>query len=412
MVKSKTLKVVIIAQYFPPDLGGSATRAYNVAKGLTLNGCDVTVITAFPHYPHGKIPKDYDWKPLKVEWMGKIKVIRTYILPLESKGLGRRIILFGVFIITSLFALPFVGNFDVVWSSNPDLVAIIPAIIYGEVKNRPVASNVDDLALEDLYDLNLMKRGSIIATIFELITRICYEKTALVTPISPGYIETLSKYGIEKSKIRVVEGGVDLNIFKQNIFNERVRTKFVVLYSGSFSLAYNFDQVLLAAKIIEEKEANVEFILQGKGELGNHICCKIRELDLKNVKLINKIISRKNVAELLNQANILLLPLGDYGKPHLGISAKLYEYQASGKPIICCSSGIPGTYVKETNSGYVVIPGEYKALADTILYLKNNPTEAQTLGKNGRKYVENNVSIQIIGTKMKKNFESLLTKYY
>ena len=77
------LDVLIIAQYFPPDLGGAATRAYNVAKGLVLNGCRVTVITAFPHYPDGKIPKDYRWKPFKVEWLGELRVIRTFILPLQ-----------------------------------------------------------------------------------------------------------------------------------------------------------------------------------------------------------------------------------------------------------------------------------------------------------------------------------------
>ena len=408
MIKCKKLKVVIIAQYFPPDLGGSATRAYNIAKGLTLNGCDVTVVAAFSHYPHGKISKEYAWKPLKVEWMDKIRVIRTFILPLESKGLGRRIILFGVFIISSLFALPFVGNFDVVWSSNPDLVAIIPAIIYGKIKKRPVASNVDDLALEDLYDLNLIKRGSIVARTFELITKICYEKTALITPISPGYVEPLLKYGVEKRKIHVVKSGVDLTIFKRNVSQKSVSNKFIVLYSGSFSVAYNFDQILLAAKIVEEKDDEVEFILQGKGELLSHIKSRIKDLNLKNVQVMDKIISREEVAVLLKQASALILPLGDYGKPHLGISAKLYEYQAVSKPIICCSSGVPGTYVQETKSGVVVKPGDYKSLAESIAYLKRNKDVVKELGENGRRYVEDNVSIEKIGFEITSMFKKIV----
>jgi len=407
-----SLNVLIIAQYFPPDLGGSATRAFNVAKGLILNGCKVTVIAAFPHYPHGNVPKEYRWKPFKVEWMGGIRVIRTFILPLESKGLGRRVALFLTFIVSSLFSIPLVGECDVVWSANPDLIAIIPAIIYGKMKNRPVSTNVDDLALEDLYDLKLMKRGSIASKIVELIIVTCYRKAALITPISPGYVDTLLKYGVERSKIHVVKGGVDLNVFKPCNSTLKNSDEFKILYSGSFSIAYNFDQVLYAATIVQEKDNEVIFILQGKGELLSHIQSKIKELNLKNAQIIDKVISREEVAELLNQADALILPLGDLGKPHLGISVKLFEYQAVGKPIICCSSGTPGKYVKETNSGFVVTPGEYKTLADTIIYLKNNPTEAQILGKNGRKYVENNVSIQIIGIKMKKNFESLLTRYY
>jgi len=28
------MKVLVIAQYFPPDMGGASARAFNVAKGL------------------------------------------------------------------------------------------------------------------------------------------------------------------------------------------------------------------------------------------------------------------------------------------------------------------------------------------------------------------------------------------
>ena len=28
------MRVLVLAQYFPPDMGGGATRAYNVAEGL------------------------------------------------------------------------------------------------------------------------------------------------------------------------------------------------------------------------------------------------------------------------------------------------------------------------------------------------------------------------------------------
>ena len=50
-------KILIISQYFPPDISGGGTRAYNYAKCLSKN-YDVTVITAFPHL-HSKIPSAY-----------------------------------------------------------------------------------------------------------------------------------------------------------------------------------------------------------------------------------------------------------------------------------------------------------------------------------------------------------------
>jgi len=405
------MNVLVIAQYFPPDLGGSATRAYNVAKGLTSNGCNVTVIAAFPHYPHGRIPAEYRWKPLKIEWMGRVKILRTFILPLESRGLARRMLLFVCFVFSSLFALPFVGKVDVVWAANPDVVVIVPALVYGKVKRRPVAVNVDDLAVEDLFDLGLVSKKSFLGRFVEFVASFLYGRVELVTPISPGYVDVMVKrYGVNRRRIHVVCGGVDLSIFKPKSWRmgNSPKREFTVMYSGAFSIAYDFDQVLDAAKILEEKDGAVRFVLQGKGELAEHIKSRVKEMNLKNVVVIDKLLSREEVGEFLSEADVLIQPLGDYGKPHMGVSTKLYEYQAVGKPIICCSEGKPGKYISDTKSGIVVKPGDYEALAEAIIRLKENPKLAWEMAENGRKYVEKEASIEAIGLKMKTIFESMI----
>jgi len=406
------MNVLIIAQYFPPDLGGSATRAYNMAKGLSLNGCGVTVVAAFPHYPHGDVPREYRWKPFKARWIGKVKVIRTFIFPLGSRGLAKRLLLFATFIFSSLFALPLVGKVDVVWAANPDVVALAPALVYGKVKRRPVTANVDDLAVEDLFELGLVRRGSILGRrVVEFFARLLYGRMELVTPISPGYVDTLTeRYGVDKSRIHVVYGGVDLSIFKPKTSRSigSPKKEFTVLYSGAFSIAYDFDQVLKVAKILKEKHSDVRFVLQGKGELAGYIKSRVEELGLKNVVVLDKLLSREEVAELLSTADVLIQPLGDYGKPHMGVSTKLYEYQAAGKPIICCSCGQPGRYVSETESGVVVKPGDYEDLAKAVLSLRENRDVAKKLGKSGRQYVENNLSIEKIGSKMATIFKRVL----
>lgn len=58
------LKVLVLAQYFPPDMGGASARVSNVVRGLPSRGCDITVVAAFPHYPHGKVPRKYKGKPI------------------------------------------------------------------------------------------------------------------------------------------------------------------------------------------------------------------------------------------------------------------------------------------------------------------------------------------------------------
>ena len=166
-----------------------------------------------------------------------------------------------------------------------------------------------------------------------------------------------------------------------------------------FSVAYDFNQVIKAAKLLEQQE-NIEIILQGAGELMDSVRRSVEKMNVKNVKIIDRVLSRDEVAELLGQGDALLLPLRDFGRLYIGVYSKLYEYQAVGKPIICCTEGQPAEYVRETDSGIIVKPGDHEALAKAIFYLKENGEAVEKMGASGRRYVENNLSIERIGSKM------------
>jgi glycosyltransferase involved in cell wall biosynthesis len=396
------LNILITAQYFPPDIGGAATRAHNLAKGLALNNCKVTVITAFPHYPHGKIPAAYKWKPLKIELVDNLRVIRTFMPPIKSDGFFKRLLLMGCFAASALFALPLVGKVDAIWAAS-----WVPGWISSKLKRCPIAMNVDDLTVEDLVDLKLANEGSIIIRVAEWIYRLFYVKADIITSISPAYNEVIEKkYCVQPRKICLIRGGVDLSMFKPTT-KSNAGKKFTVLYSGGFSIAYDFDQIFKAAKIVEKRDETIEFIVQGKGALLNSMRDTVEKLKVKNVRIVDKLLSREAVSELLGQADVLILPLVKFKKPYRGMSSKLYEYQAVGKPIICCSEGLPKDYVQKTHSGVVIYPGDYDALANAVLKLKENFGRARVMGQNGRKYVEQEASIEAIGSKLMETFNSL-----
>jgi colanic acid biosynthesis glycosyl transferase WcaI len=325
--------------------------------------------------------------------------------PIPAKGLANRMILFASFIISSIFPILLVRKVNAVFASNPQVLAIFPALIYKICYRCPIVLNVDDLWPEDPIDLGLIK-SNILKKVGKLIAKIAYFMADAITPISPGYVKVIcERYNVSPSKVYVVRAGVDLNKFKA--YAKANRKVFKVLYSGAFSVAYDFDQVLLAAKLLENVK-DVEFILQGGGELATYLKARVRGLKLENVKIVDKILGRDEVAKLLSEADALILPLRDFGRPYLGISSKLYEYQAIGKPIICCAYGQPAEYISEIKSGIVVRPRDYKALADAVLYLKNNPEIAKKLGISGRNYVADKLSMENIGKEMLSVFSSLL----
>ena len=399
----------MVAQYFPPDMGGGATRAYNMAKGLSLGGCDVTVVTAFPHYPTGNIPAKYRGKLLAIENDGKLRIIRTFVPPMASEGFTKRFLLFASFVFSSLSSLPIVRKVDVVWASNPNIIAVIPSLMYKLVNDCPVVQNVDDLWPETLYDLG-MNSKSLTAKLGEFAAKTTYRFASAITPISPAYVKVLThKYNVKPSKVSVVPAGVDLAMFSCKSITRSRNGKFRVLYIGAFSPAYDFDQIFRAAKLLANSEG-IEFVIQGGGELASALKSKIEETKLTNITVVEEIVSRQEVVKELHEADALILPLNGIGSIELGISSKLYEYQAAGKPIICCSNGQPARYVSETKSGLVVKPGDYEAIAKAVITLRANSEFAGKLGENGHNYVEHEASIEAVSLKMKQLFTILTTR--
>lgn len=304
----------------------------------------------------------------------------------------------GAFAVSALFASVFVRSTEIVWASS-----WAPAVFFAKASGKPVVLNVDDLTLSDITDLNLIDEGSIILQIAKIVYGFFYKLGDAITPISPGYIDVISsKYGISKDRFHVVRAGVDLSMFNVKPGKNDGGGKFTVLYSGALSVAYDFDQILTAAQVLIVEAPEVEFVIQGGGEYASFIEKSILEAGLRNVVFINQIVSRAKVAELLNEADALILPLKNFGRPYLGLSTKLYEYQAVGKPIICCADGVPSEYIKETKSGLVITPGDFQSLVESIIFLTKNRENAIEMGKNGRIYVENNLSLEKIGQELEK----------
>ncbi|MGB9860569.1 MAG: glycosyltransferase, partial [Moorellaceae bacterium] len=84
-----------------------------------------------------------------------------------------------------------------------------------------------------------------------------------------------------------------------------------------------------------------------------------------------------------------------------GISPnKLYDYLASGRPVIMVSN-TSNQVIEEAGAGLVVDPDNPETLVRAILQIKQMPPEERRrLGANGREYVEKYHSIEVLGEKL------------
>jgi glycogen synthase len=85
------------------------------------------------------------------------------------------------------------------------------------------------------------------------------------------------------------------------------------------------------------------------------------------------------VAEIMQIFDIFVLP-----SQNEGMGRVLVEAMASGKPVVASRVGGIPDLVKDEKTGLLVPPGDEKALANAIMRLANNPTEARRMGAAGK----------------------------
>jgi hypothetical protein len=56
------MKLLILTQYFPPEVGAPQNRLFELALRLKKKGIDVEVLTAMPNYPKMEIMEGYKGK--------------------------------------------------------------------------------------------------------------------------------------------------------------------------------------------------------------------------------------------------------------------------------------------------------------------------------------------------------------
>ena len=398
----KKINVIVISQYFPPDVSGGATRAFNYSQCLEKQNYNVTVITAHPHQ-HEPVPKHYRNKLTKTEKMGGLNLIRVWIPSLLHSSVKNSAISNLSFIISSLFPIFFVKpKPDVIFAFEPNLFSIIPAYFYSKLRGGIVIRVVDDMWPELLYEQGTLK-SNFLKKLLTHLAKFSYTYPKHILPLNDEVKETINKsYGISNDKIDVISHGIDEEIFT---FNNKERQKvFTLMYSGSLTNSYDFDIILNAAKKLKNK--NIEFIIRGKGKLLSYLCEQKEKFQINNLVIDSSFVPIEKLSSTLSRSDVLLVPMGKGSSLNTSLPTKILESQAVGRPIICCSNGAIGNYVEKTGSGIRVDQGDLDGFINAVLKLESNDQLCQEYGQNGRDFIEKNHTFEIIG----KHLSSIIQK--
>ena len=203
-----------------------------------------------------------------------------------------------------------------------------------------------------------------------------------IVAVSEGVKADMLKYRVPEKKIRVIDNGIDLDRFSQEISTENVRKEFglngnskVIGTIGNLGHEKAHSNLLKAAKGVIETDKAVRFLIVGDGALREYLMEEAVTLGIENHVIFAGY--RKDIPELLSLMDIFVLPSIKEGLPMV-----LLEAMAAKKPVIATKVGaVPK--VLRGGAGILIEPGEVSGLKEAIRDLIEDREELQKLAANG-----------------------------
>jgi hypothetical protein len=90
-------RVLLLTQFFPPEIGAAQTRLFELGQELSRLGWEVEVLTALPNYPTGRVFEGYRTSTPVRETIGQLSVVRVPLRPAQ-KGFVNRLICYFSFV--------------------------------------------------------------------------------------------------------------------------------------------------------------------------------------------------------------------------------------------------------------------------------------------------------------------------
>ncbi len=367
------------------ELRGCFAHIYEISSNLTKLGHNLVLLKVVqPHKQRLPLWAGIDRLSNRVPVIGTI-LSETYTFVLVFFALVRHR-----------------GRFDIIYRRHN---AINSEYLLSRLFRIPFVKEVNGLEAEIQEDGD---SSSIRARIVSWLERFTMPKADRIIVVTHKLRGTLHlDYGIPESKVFVIENGANVDLFKpMNTVKARQELNlnqdgYYVCLVGSNLLSYQgTDRLIGAAPFILERLPDVRFlIVGGSSDSEKQEATKIvKEAGLAGKFIFTGLVSYERVPFYINSSDVCIhFPKGFLRKS--GVSPlKLCEYIACEKPVVASrTEGLE--FLEETGSGILVDSESPQQIAAAIARLLESKELRTDMGKNGRRYVVENRSWEIVGKK-------------
>lgn len=210
-------------------------------------------------------------------------------------------------------------------------------------------AEVLDLWPESFLAFNLVKKSNPLLKLAFLIEKWMYRKADGIIFSMEGGIDYIrnkgwlgdGNYKINPDKIYYLNNGVDLDYFKTCSINYQLEDNdlsdpdtFKIIYIGSIRLANDLSHLINCSKFIRTAK-QIKILIYGDGDQRESLenICKVNEL--KNIIFKEKWVNPMYIPYILERSDLNILNYQpNYIWQYGGSQSKLFQYIASGKPIL------------------------------------------------------------------------------
>jgi len=370
------MRVVLVTEWFPPDIGGVAAHVRDLASTLSFRGHEVWVITR---------KKDrrrlWPFELIELEYTDYLK---------------------------TLYSIPGNGPLKKLLKElNPDVVHIHHAFtpislaftLISTFDGYPTVLTNHSAYLYD-YDTLLKAIGYVAFPVRKVLGRV--NKIIAVSEVAAKFIKSF----VPSVPTEVIPNGVDVSKFNpqgSRKLRESLNADFIVLYVGRLVYRKGIHYLIDSMELVTEGSSKVILLVVGDGPLKRHLKERALELGLdKSIVFLGKVVDDE-LPDIYRSSDVLVMP-SLYGES-LGIVA--LEGMASGLPVIASSVGGLKEVVSDGVTGLLLKSVSPKTIAEAILKLRSDCQLSQRLSRRAREVVKERYSWDVIVPKIERVYREV-----
>lgn len=412
------MKILLLHQYFLEEDDPGGSRWNEITKTWTDQGHEVSVIGGMMHYNGNTKREEYKGKFFVKKMHEKVEVYRSHVSESYNSGFLGRLWGYFSFMFSSFWNGVFKvkGKYDVVIVTSPPLFVGISGFLLSKIKGLPMVFEIRDLWPESAIDTGVLTNGVIIKLAYA-VERFIYKKSKLINVLTPAFYNTLrDKKGISEKKLIMIPNAADFSLSEEilnNFDREQFRSdhslegKFVITYVGAHGVANHLEQILEAAKLLED--TNVLFLLIGQGMEKARLIEKASQMGVINVRFHDPV-PKKEVFKFIIASDMGASVLKKVDTFKTVYSNKTFDYFSCKKPILMAIDGVSRELVEDANAGTYVEPENADEYNRIIRGYLANPERIKIEGDNGYKFAKNNFDRKVLAERYLKSISNLAVK--